>query len=1056
MRNHVRPAGRCNDMQRGLTQMVCGTAAIVVVLTLCPLQHASFAQGSNGPAEELYYSANALYNRKLYELAVAEYSSFVQKYPTHAKVNNARMGLGLSHYALGDYGKAKPYLAQAAAGAIPNREQVRFLLGQCQLQLKAPAEAEKTFAQVSQATVPPELKAQALAGQAEALFLQQKWKALPAVSDALVKLTPDKPRALRVRFQAAVARQRLGQLDPAIQELSFLKDKLKDPGLVHQSIFLLAECMREKKDLKAAAEYYKVAATTKPGSFSEEARFRLGYVHFTQGNYEMARDALVDFLKKHPKHALGAQPDILLARSHIELKAYDAARSILAARLQAEPANQDAALWLARTYSRKDQYGQAEKVLRQASSRIPAGTSPSKELLFDLANAEMAGDKFAAAASSFNKVYTADPKWTQAADALRLMALCLHRAEQYAPSLAACTKFAATFPHDDRLNEIAFLKAENEYLSDQDAAAQASYTAFLSRYASDGNANAVKLRLAQILYRQKKWSEVLARVGPLLAKPPDDPFFRQLPFLAGDAQYNLKQWDKAIASFTAFVDAKSGAGGEDTALLKLALAHLQLDQADKGIARLTQLTTRFPESEHMPVALVELGRLQYDADRLGPARKALDRAVKEFADSGERPKAEYYLGWIALAQGRDADAAKHFSVVVNNHAAHALAADALLQRGLIEVKSKAYAKAQATLGAFLQKHATHAKVDYGKFYLGVAQARTDQWAKALPLFQAIAAKPPTAPLVDRTLYEWAWCEKGLKRPAEAIKRYTTLLQKFPNSELKDRATFELAELESEGDKLDSAIKRLNALLPGLKDASLREQVLYRLGWCELAKDNQAVALKHLESVITTYPKSEVLGLAHYHAGEASLKRKEYARARDHFTRAIAHPKLPDDFRETAKLRLGETQGLTGQWTQSEVTYTEFLASYPQSTWLRRALLGLGWARENLKNYAGAMDAYRKVLTGSERDETAARAQFQLGECHFAMKKYDEALRELLKVEINYAYPEWIARSMLEMGRVLEGKNEKVSAINQYELLLEKYPDSQPAAVARKRIEELSK
>ena len=86
------------------------TAALLAA-TLWTLTMPIHANAANGAAEELYYSANALYNRKLYELAVEEYKSFLEKHATHAKVNNARMGLGLSHYALGNYKAAKPLLA---------------------------------------------------------------------------------------------------------------------------------------------------------------------------------------------------------------------------------------------------------------------------------------------------------------------------------------------------------------------------------------------------------------------------------------------------------------------------------------------------------------------------------------------------------------------------------------------------------------------------------------------------------------------------------------------------------------------------------------------------------------------------------------------------------------------------------------------------------------------------------------------------------------------------------------------------------------------------------
>eukprot|EP00831_Metopus_contortus_P076726 TRINITY_DN70998_c0_g1_i1.p1 TRINITY_DN70998_c0_g1~~TRINITY_DN70998_c0_g1_i1.p1 ORF type:complete len:115 (+),score=24.43 TRINITY_DN70998_c0_g1_i1:64-408(+) len=52
------------------------------------------------PAMEKYYSANALYNKKLYKLAVDEYKNFMIHYPNHPKYLNAKLGVGLSYYCL--------------------------------------------------------------------------------------------------------------------------------------------------------------------------------------------------------------------------------------------------------------------------------------------------------------------------------------------------------------------------------------------------------------------------------------------------------------------------------------------------------------------------------------------------------------------------------------------------------------------------------------------------------------------------------------------------------------------------------------------------------------------------------------------------------------------------------------------------------------------------------------------------------------------------------------------------------------------------------------------
>ena len=77
-----------------------------------------------------------------------------------------------------------------------------------------------------------------------------------------------------------------------------------------------------------------------------------------------------------------------------------------------------------------------------------------------------------------------------------------------------------------------------------------------------------------------------------------------------------------------------------------------------------------------------------------------------------------------------------------------------------------------------------------------------------------------------------------------------------------------------------------------------------------------------------------------------------------------------------------------------LTRREVKGRYSQS------LFGAAWAIENQGRPADAIERYRRVAEGHD-GETAARAQFQIGESLFAQKKYDDAVREFQSRERRY-------------------------------------------------------
>jgi TolA-binding protein len=265
---------------------------------------------------------------------------------------------------------------------------------------------------------------------------------------------------------------------------------------------------------------------------------------------------------------------------------------------------------------------------------------------------------------------------------------------------------------------------------------------------------------------------------------------------------------------------------------------------------------------------------------------------------------------------------------------------------------------------------------------------------------------------------------------------------------------ELAELEAAAGHHDKAAELLAALRQasqGNKNLAddVRERGLYRLAVSDFELGKHAEAAKHAEAFISEFPKSDLIPSAHLFAGEAQFKLEHWQEAADHFAVIVSkHDK--DDGCATAMLRLGECQAQLSRWPESEQTFAGYLERFSDSELWFQAQFGLGWARENRGLHDQAIEAYRKVID-RHSGQTAARSQFQIGECLFAQKKHAEAVRELLKVDILYGYPEWSAAALYEAGRCFQEMDQPEQARSQFQQVREKYPDTQWAKLAAERL-----
>ncbi|MSR66391.1 MAG: tetratricopeptide repeat protein [Pedosphaera sp.] len=806
----------------------------------------------------------------------------------------------------------------------------------------------------------------------------------------------------------------------------------------------LVDALFQQKDWKEVVVESAPIAKGK-GEFALYANYRGALAQFELKQFKEAVEGLTVVKATAPKETTYRHDAIyFLAECHRELGNLNAAADAyeMAAREVKGPHSAEAYYRLGYALFTQKKYSDAATELAKLRADLK-GTAQAAKAGVLLGRAQLEGKKWKEAEATFSLLAS-----TGTADAeLSLWhARTFQRQAKHAEAAAVLAKVLPKLAKDPLYSEVLFDLGENQFFAEKHSDAVAAFEKYLASEKNPSYASIAKFRIGQSRYLQQNWAEALKQLLPLSkAKDLSGPL-ANIGFLIGDCHFQLKEWREAASVLGKFADENKSHQDADTALIKSALALESDGKRAESVMALSKLVKGFSDSRHHAHALLETGRIQYISGKYAEARAALELLGKKHTASPHRPTAEYWLGWTAKGEGKLDEAATLFGKMADQFPKHEMASEARLQQALALLQRNENTKAQVVLERFQKDYPNDAAGDKVSYNLAMALSRQQQWEPALKMFQKVIAIK-NSPLRERAMYESAWCEKGSGRNPQAALRYQEQIAAYPKGEMTASATLELADLEVTAKQYADAAKRLKPLIAAGGDESAVAKAQFLLGWCHYHQKEFALSAKAFEAAIDAAP-AELVPRAAYQAGEARMQLKEYSAAFQGYSKVLAAKSGPV---ELALLRAGECQGLLGKWDEAAKVSAEFLAKHASHANVRRARMNHGWALQNLKKTIDAADEYRKVLASGEADEIGARSQFLLGECLLAQKKYDEAIREFVKVEITFAYPEWQSMALLQTGQALEFKGDKVKAAEHYRLVMAEYPKTDAAILAKQRL-----
>ena len=224
--------------------------------------------------------------------------------------------------------------------------------------------------------------------------------------------------------------------------------------------------------------------------------------------------------------------------------------------------------------------------------------------------------------------------------------------------------------------------------------------------------------------------------------------------------------------------------------------------------------------------------------------------------------------------------------------------------------------------------------------------------------------------------------------------------------------------------------------------TFRDKALYKLAWVREKLGQNDLAAQNFLRLGKQFPKSEFASEAQFHAGVLLQRMNKFDDARAAFT-AVAE----SIFSEKAALGVADCWRGLEKHAEAAAAYGQVLAQWPHGECRVPALLGRAAELRATGAYADAITDYSEVAKGGETLD-AARALLGQGHCLLALKKWDDATRCFVKVDVLYGFDELKPESLLMAARCCEQAGDTVKAAVYRDDLMKRFPKATEALKAK--------
>ncbi len=1048
--------------------------AAVMLAAKAPL-FAQDAVPSPPEAILLFNGAVQLQNNSAFKAAVDEWQKFLKRFPKDSLALKARYYLGVCQTQLGQLEEAVAELEAVLAGdkKFPMREDAFLTAGWCYSSLGEDGKPEnfpkaaKKYADLFAEFPNGKNADEALYSQGEALYNAADKAGAVAAYDNVLKSFPDSKRRADALYAVGATQEELGNFAAAGTAYDGFLKEFPDHELIPEVKMRKAQALMQTGDNAAAEKLFGEVAGTQGFEFADHAAFRQAECLFKLNKFPEAATLFAKVATDYAQSEFVDEATMRSGQTYYRAEDFENAASWFDKVIAAEGADAiEAAHWRCRIHLRQGEPAESAKL---ASATLPkAGESPFlPDLMMDQADGyyEQA-DQQAKSLPLYVKIYEGYPDHAQAPQSLYNASFAALDLEQFGDALTHANTFIEKYADHNLLLDANYVAAESLLRLAKYAESETLYTELIAAATGRSELEAWQLRLAVVLYMQKKRQDVVDTLTPLLPEFKVANNTAEGQFLVGTSQYFLGKYDAAATALEASLAANPKWTQSDEAWLNLSRAQRKLDKLDDAVASVKHVLADFPQSKVLDRAHYRLGEYSYAAGDYATAISEYSTVITKYPDSQLVPYALSGKGWAELRSKLYEDGAKSYTSLIETHPDHQLIPGVVKARATCRYHTGDFEGAIADINTYLEsKPEVDDRVD-ALYIRGLSESEAKKYDDAVTSYETILTDKPGFEKADRVMYELGWANKSGGKSDEAVAAFTRLTTEHPDSPLAAEASYHVGESHYADKKFAEAAGAYAAARDKAGQGDLGEKSTYKLGWANYQQKKFDEALEAFSTQVTTYPEGKLYTDGLFMQGECLFKLARHEEALEVLAKCQELAGYSDAIRTLVLLHGGQSASQLKKWAEAVDMLAKIPEAFPKSRYLPEALYEQGWAKQNLDETDAAKELYAKAAEADlARTAIGARARFMLGELHFAAEKHEDAIIEFQRVVFTYGdanapaeTKKWQAKSAYEVGRCNEvlAKEAKTpqqkqqlvkEAIRFYKIVVDKYPDSDEAAGA---------
>lgn len=852
--------------------------------------------------------------------------------------------------------------------------------------------------------------------------LSRSEEALRAYTLFLSKL-PQHNFVEHAEFRVAECYFLSGQNEAAKNAFQIFQSKYKSSKLIPHAYPYLAEIASKQQHWDEAILMYNksVKAATSP-SMTAESRLGLARSYGHSDAWKeagLAYEQLLIDLKELPgKYAAGS---IALEAGIAEFKAGNYRRAVdrfeLAAQQQPKLADQTS-FWIAKTYYQVRDWPNAVQRLEQlkTSEALPEFQDEIHYLLAKISLAQGNADEAVVLLNQQIKAWP-DSAWT---DEALYQLVTIHLEAGDLAAAQTVWQQLADRPEPNALttraqvNLAAQLQAEDEHAK----AVEILQQEFPEVDAQADRRNYLVAVSLFALSRKEEAKQLLASAESM----PAGPYRGMSLMLLGLIHSQDEDWISTVDVLDRSLKDLTATEHRNLVQLRRTTALLHCDRVEDAKTAWSQVDRRQIATATYLSEVVQIAGAAYRNGEITWAKSlyqelsAKDNPEK-FVEQGLAG-----LAWCQLAASDATAATKTLDQLLETNPNSALAVGAMYQ----QAQQMEETDAELAIGRYQQlaEHhpqdplAAHAKLRCATL---LDQLQRDAEAEAI-LVELTKSQPDVLPAED-LWYRLAWVRMDQKKQKEALDAFEQIHQRFKDSDLWEDSTYRIAEAALSAGDIETAREYLQKLLEKKGQSKVALFGRYMLGQVEIQAGNWQAAISHMDVVAENVADEPLHSMAMFWGGEARFRCEKFAEAKTKFEQMLTDnmgrnlESLP-----VAEMRLAQIFAHQNDWEAAYEKALEIEQDYPNFAQAHELdyLIGRCLARQG--EFQKARAAYTKVTqsTTARQSETAAMAQWMIGETYFHQKNYDAAVRAYAQVASGYeAFPKWKAAALLQIGKCHE-------------------------------------